>query len=129
MTRRALAYGEERLVGIGRALAIDPRYLLLDEPAAGLSPQEASRSAARIADIRQGYGCGILVIEHNMQLIMRLCDRVQVLARGKTISSALQRRCRRTRPYAQAYLGATGRPDRRARAAAAASTGRLSIRC
>ena len=104
---RALAYGEERMVGIGRALAIDPRYLLLDEPAAGLSPQEAGDLLARIAHIRKCYGCGILVIEHNMQLIMRLCDRVHVLARGKTVSVGTPAQVQKDPTVRQAYLGTT----------------------
>ena len=107
MLARALAYGEERMVGIGRALAIDPRYLLLDEPAAGLSPGEAGDLLARIAGIRDRYGCGILVIEHNMQLIMRLCDRVQVLARGKTISVGTPSEVQKDPAVRQAYLGTT----------------------
>ena len=103
----ALAYGEERMVGIGRALALDPRYLLLDEPAAGLSPKEAGDLMVRIASIRDRFGCGILVIEHNMQLIMRLCDRVQVLARGKTISSGTPAEVQTDTAVRQAYLGTT----------------------
>jgi branched-chain amino acid transport system ATP-binding protein len=107
VTASALAYGEQRLVGIGRALAIKPRYLLLDEPAAGLSPQEAADLLTRITAIRNRYGCGILVIEHNMQLIMKLCDRVQVLALGKTISIGSPTEVQRDARVREAYLGAT----------------------
>jgi branched-chain amino acid transport system ATP-binding protein len=112
-----LAYGEERMVGIGRALALEPRYLLLDEPAAGLSPQEASDLLERIAKIRERYGCGILVIEHNMQLIMRLCDRVQVLARGRTISTGSPVQVQTDPTVRQAYLGASSDTGLRVRAA------------
>jgi len=115
VTASALAYGEQRLVGIGRALAIKPRYLLLDEPAAGLSPQEAADLLIRITAIRDRYGCGILVIEHNMQLIMKLCDRVQVLARGKTISKGSPTEVQTDTAVREAYLGATDQTGVRVR--------------
>lgn len=115
VTASALAYGEQRLVGIGRALAITPRYLLLDEPAAGLSPQEAADLLTRITAIRDRYGCGILVIEHNMQLIMKLCDRVQVLARGKTISKGSPTQVQTDQTVREAYLGATDQTGTRVR--------------
>lgn len=115
LTASALAYGEQRLVGIGRALAIKPRYLLLDEPAAGLSPQEAADLLTRITAIRDRYGCGILVIEHNMQLIMKLCDRVQVLARGKTISKGSPTEVQTDTAVREAYLGATDQTGVRVR--------------
>jgi branched-chain amino acid transport system ATP-binding protein len=102
----ALTYGEERLVGIARALAVEPRFLLLDEPAAGLSPQETSELLTRIAAIRDRYRCGVLIIEHNMQLIMRLCDRVQVLARGKTIAVGTPGEVQKDVHVRAAYLGA-----------------------
>ena len=103
----ALAYGEERLVGVARALALDPRFLLLDEPAAGLSPQEATELIARIGAIRDRYECGVLVIEHNMNLIMRLCHRVQVLARGKTIAVGTPREVQQSATVRESYLGTT----------------------
>jgi ABC-type branched-subunit amino acid transport system ATPase component len=106
----SLAYGEERLVGVARALALNPKYLLLDEPAAGLSPQEASELIGRIGAIRDRYACGVLVIEHNMQLIMRLCHRVQVLARGKTIAVGTPREVQQSTTVRESYLGTT-HPD------------------
>ena len=102
----ALSYGEERLVGIARALALKPRFLLLDEPAAGLSPEEARDLLERISSIRVKIGCGVLVIEHNMPLIMRLCDRVQVLARGITIAMGSPGAVQASSAVRQAYLGA-----------------------
>ena len=63
-----------------------PRFLLLDEPAAGLNEAESDRLVATIARVGEWLGCGILVIEHDMRLIMRLCRRIQVLDYGKTIS-------------------------------------------
>lgn len=102
----ALSYGEERLVGIGRALALEPRFLLLDEPAAGLSPQETAELLTRVSSIRDSHKCGVLIIEHNMQLIMRLCDRVQVLARGRTIAVGTPVEVQRDAQVRAAYLGA-----------------------
>ena len=69
----ALTYGEERKVGIARALALEPRYLLLDEPAAGMAAAEVEDLRLAIVRIRAAYGCGILVVEHNMALIFALC--------------------------------------------------------
>ncbi|HEX2884998.1 ATP-binding cassette domain-containing protein [Vineibacter terrae] len=105
---QALTYGEERLVGLARALALTPKFLLLDEPAAGLSPHEAQELMQRIAAVRERFGCGVLLIEHNMQVIMRLCDRVQVLARGKTIAVGTPTDVQASTEVRQAYLGASG---------------------
>ena len=69
-----------------RALAARPSFLLLDEPAAGLNEARATSSSASLAAIRDDFGCGLLVIEHDMRLIMRLCERIQVLDYGKTIA-------------------------------------------
>ena len=101
----ALSYGEQRLVGIARALALRPKFLLLDEPAAGMSPVEAHDLLERIGALRERYGCGVLVIEHNMQLIMKLCDRVQVLARGATIAVGPPAEVQRSTAVREAYLG------------------------
>ena len=73
-------------LGIARALAQRPRLLLLDEPAAGLNEAESDELLEVLATIREQLGCGLLVIEHDMRLIMRLCDRVQVLDHGRTIA-------------------------------------------
>src|SRR5262249_34503632 len=92
--RRELAYhqgaglphGQERRLGVLRALATRPRYLLLDEPAAGLNEHESDELVASLAGIRDDFGCSLLVIEHDMRVIMRLCERLQVLDYGKTIA-------------------------------------------
>ena len=82
-----LSYGEERRVGLARALAVNPRFLLLDEPAAGLAPAEAEELRHLIGELRAKYDCGVLVIEHNMALVMNLCERIHVLDGGRTIAA------------------------------------------
>ena len=82
-----LSYGEERRIGLARALAVNPLFLLLDEPAAGLAAAEADELRHLIIDIRSKYDCGVLVIEHNMALVMNLCERIHVLDSGRTIAT------------------------------------------
>jgi branched-chain amino acid transport system ATP-binding protein len=103
----ALSYGEERRVGLARALAAEPGYLLLDEPAAGLAPAEADELRHLIAAIRTRHGCGILVIEHNMALVMNLCERIHVLDGGRTIAEGTPAEIRGNEGVRHAYLGAT----------------------
>ena len=101
-----LPYGDERRVGIARALATRPKYLLLDEPAAGMSEEEAAQLAATVTEIRRKFACGILVIEHNMALIMGLCDRIQVLEQGRSIAVGAPGEIARDPDVRRAYLGA-----------------------
>jgi branched-chain amino acid transport system ATP-binding protein len=82
----ALPFGRERLVGIARALAAGPSFLLLDEPAAGLDEGECGRLSAFIARIPGEWGCGVLLIEHNIPLVLEICQRIQVLDGGRTIA-------------------------------------------
>ncbi|WP_368911977.1 ABC transporter ATP-binding protein [Taklimakanibacter deserti] len=107
LTASALSYGEERRVGLARALALEPRFLLLDEPAAGLASAEAEKLKRSIIAIRDRCGCGILVIEHNMALVMSLCDRVHVLGGGRTIAAGLPDEIRIDPAVRTAYLGST----------------------
>ena len=102
-----LSYGEQRRVGLGRALAVDPCFLLLDEPAAGLSPPEADELRRLIASLRERHGCGILVIEHNMALVMDLCERIQVLNSGRTIAAGTPSAIRANPEVRRVYLGST----------------------
>ena len=100
-----LSYGEERRIGLARALAVNPLFLLLDEPAAGLAAAEADELRHLIIDIRSKYNCGVLVIEHNMALVMNLCERIQVLDCGRTIATGTPAEIRSDAGVRRAYLG------------------------
>ncbi len=102
-----LSYGEERRVGLARALAVNPRFLLLDEPAAGLAAAEAEELRNLILEIRSKYGCGVLVIEHNMVLVMNLCERIHVLDGGRTIAVGTPAEIRSDDGVRSAYLGSS----------------------
>ncbi|HET7714765.1 MAG TPA: ABC transporter ATP-binding protein [Bauldia sp.] len=102
-----LSYGEERRVGLARALAVHPRYLLLDEPAAGLAPAEVDQLRDVVGAVRAKYGCGVLVIEHNMAFVMTLCERIHVLDGGRTIASGTPSEIRANAEVRRAYLGST----------------------
>jgi branched-chain amino acid transport system ATP-binding protein len=80
-----LPYGDQRRLELVRALATRPRLLMLDEPAAGMNAAETQALLRLIDDIRRRYGLAIIVVEHDMDLIMNLCDRIQVLAHGEII--------------------------------------------
>ena len=105
---RALPYGDERRLGIARALATKPRFLLLDEPAAGLNEVESGELARSLREIHGTFGCGLLVIEHDMAVIMSLCDRIQVLDYGKTIAIGTPVEIRKDPAVLAAYLGTEG---------------------
>jgi branched-chain amino acid transport system ATP-binding protein len=104
----SLAYGQERWLGIARALCAGPRYLLLDEPAAGLNEQEGDELLAMLRGIRDRDGCALLVIEHDMRLIMRLCERLHVLDHGRTIAVGPPAEVSRDPLVLSAYLGRRG---------------------
>jgi ABC-type branched-subunit amino acid transport system ATPase component len=100
-----LPFGAERRIGIGRAIAADPDFLLMDEPAAGLNDAECQELAGLIRRIRVEMGCGILLIEHRMSLVFQLCDRVQVLEQGRTIATGTPAAIRQDARVRKAYLG------------------------
>jgi branched-chain amino acid transport system ATP-binding protein len=100
-----LPHGLERRLGIVRALAAKPTFLMLDEPAAGLNEQESDELVGSLTLIRDDFSCGLVVIEHDMRLIMRLCERIQVLDYGKTISIGTPAEVRSDPAVLTAYLG------------------------
>jgi branched-chain amino acid transport system ATP-binding protein len=101
----SLPYGDERKVGIARALSMMPRYLMLDEPGAGLNDLEADQLMHMIGRIRNEFGCAVLVIEHNMRLIMGVCERIQVLNGGRTLAIGTPQVVQDDARVRAAYLG------------------------
>ncbi len=101
----ALPYGLERRVEIARAFAMQPMFLLLDEPAAGLDEEEVNELLQILEPIPQNKNLGILIVEHDIHLIMRLCDRLHVLNYGKTIGEGKPELVRRIPAVIEAYLG------------------------
>jgi branched-chain amino acid transport system ATP-binding protein len=104
----ALPAGDQHRVGVLRALALDPKFLLLDEPAAGLNEAESDELVATIRSIRDDFGCAVLVIDHDMRVIMPLCERIQVLNYGRTISIGDPAAVRSDPVVIEAYLGSHG---------------------
>jgi ABC-type branched-subunit amino acid transport system ATPase component len=104
----ALPHGDERRVGIARAVAVGPKFLLLDEPAAGLDDRESLRLAETIATLRDDVGCGVLLVEHDMRIIFRVCERIQVLDFGKPLALGEPGEIRTNPAVITAYLGVKG---------------------
>lgn len=100
-----LPYGDQRLLEIARALATRPRLLLLDEPAAGMNPNETAQLMELIERIRQEFEVTILLIEHDMNLVMGICERITVLDYGMTIAEGTPEQVRSDRRVIKAYLG------------------------
>jgi len=107
-----LSYGDQRRLEIARALATRPKLLLLDEPAAGMNPQETARLSDFIAGLPSRFGISILLIEHQMRLVMDISDRVTVLEYGRKIISGEPSEVRENPEVLRAYLG--GRTAERA---------------
>jgi branched-chain amino acid transport system ATP-binding protein len=103
-----LPAGSQRRLGIARALASKPDVLLLDEPAAGLYEAETDSVIEFIAQLRRSTGVGIGLVEHDMRVIMRLCDRVQVLDNGRTLAAGSSSEVRADPRVLEAYLGTKG---------------------
>ena len=102
-----LAHGDERRLGVARALATEPRFVLFDEPAAGLPEAEVPDFAAVIRSVRDEHDAGVLLIDHNMALVMEVCDRIHVLDHGASLAEGTPVEIRANLDVASAYLGET----------------------
>ena len=109
----SLPHGDERRLGVARALATTPQFVLMDEPAAGLPEVEVPAFADVVRSVRDEHDAGVLLIDHNMALIMDVCDRVQVLDQGRTLAEGTPDEIRSNLDVASAYLGesAVHEPD------------------
>lgn len=101
----SLPYGHERKVEVARALVMNPKFLLLDEPAAGMDEEESAELLQFLAPIPKKKKLGMLIVDHDMNLIMRLCDRLHVLNYGKTIGKGKPEEVRQIPEVIEAYLG------------------------
>ena len=100
-----LPHGEEHKLGVARALATQPRFVLMDEPAAGLSEAEVPDFAEVVTTVRDEREAGVLLIDHNVGLILDVCDRIQVLDQGRTLAEGTPEEIRRNIDVTAAYLG------------------------
>jgi branched-chain amino acid transport system ATP-binding protein len=103
----ALPHGDERRLGVARALATRPQFVLMDEPAAGLPEAEVPDFAAVVRSVRDDHDAGVLLIDHNMALVMDVCDRIVVLDQGRTLAEGTPAEIRANLDVAAAYLGDT----------------------
>ena len=101
----SLPVGQARLVELARALCLKPRVLLLDEPASGLDPAETSAFVETLSRVRQVLGCGVLLVEHDMGVVMPLCDHLVVMSFGQVIASGTPAEVRDDAAVQAAYLG------------------------
>jgi branched-chain amino acid transport system ATP-binding protein len=105
---RNLPYGDQRRLEIARALATGPKVLLLDEPAAGMNPREKVELMDLIRFVRDRFGVGILLIEHDMKLVMNICQQITVLDHGETIAVGTPAEIQANERVIEAYLGEPG---------------------
>jgi len=107
----SLPYGAQRRLEIARALATNPKVLLLDEPAAGMNPSETADLMRTIHDVRDKFGVAIILIEHDMSLVMGICERIIVLNYGLIIAQGTPEEIRNNPLVIEAYLGQQRRDD------------------
>jgi branched-chain amino acid transport system ATP-binding protein len=103
----SLAQGDERRLGVARALVAEPAFVLMDEPAAGLPEAEVPEFAEVVRSVRDDHRAGVLLIDHNMALVMGVCDRIHVLDQGRTLAAGTPGEIRGDLNVAAAYLGET----------------------
>jgi branched-chain amino acid transport system ATP-binding protein len=103
----SLAQGDERRLGVARALVTEPAFVLMDEPAAGLPEAEVPEFADVVRSVRDDHRAGVLLIDHNMALVMGVCDRIHVLDQGRTLAAGTPEEIRGDLNVAAAYLGET----------------------
>ncbi len=101
----SLSHGDERLLGVARALATSPTFVFLDEPAAGLNEEEIGGFAAAIRLVRDERSAGVVLIDHNVALVLGVCDRIHVLDQGQTLAEGTPDEIRAHPAVAEAYLG------------------------
>jgi branched-chain amino acid transport system ATP-binding protein len=104
----ALSYGQQRRLEMARALATHPRLLLLDEPAAGMNPQETQELMEFVLKIKEDFKLTVLLIEHDMRVVMGICHRIKVLDHGITIAEGTPKEIQNNPQVIAAYLGEAG---------------------